>query len=116
LDSINTDNFKKELVDRITERTDAKHRTVKAVVQQLLDEITTELGRNDRLEFRDFGVFEPRTCDARTAQNPKTLEKAHVSAKRKVTFRMGRLMRDRLNSGVTTHGQAVETKQVRIFE
>lgn len=87
---------KKELVDRIAEKTQSKRVTVKAVVQQLLDEITTELARNNRLEFRGFGVFEPRTRKARNAQNPKTLEKVHIPAKRKVRFKMGRMMRKRL--------------------
>jgi len=77
--------------------------TVKTVVQQFLDEITTELAQNNRLEFRDFGVFEPRTRKARTAQNPKTLEKVQVPAKRSVKFKMGRMMRERLNNGAITH-------------
>jgi integration host factor subunit beta len=95
---------KKYLVDRIAEMTQCKRTTVKAVVQHLLDEITTELGQNNRLEFRDFGVFEPRTREARTAQNPKTLEKVEVPAKRTVKFKMGRMMRERLSDGAITHG------------
>ena len=89
---------KKELVDRVTERTQCKHATVKAVVQQFLDEITTELAKNNRLEFRDFGVFEVREAAPRTAQNPKTLEPVEVPAKRRVKFKMGRLMKQKLNS------------------
>jgi nucleoid DNA-binding protein len=95
---------KKALVDRIAEKTQSKRITVKAVVQHLLDEITTELAQDNRLEFRDFCVFEPRTRQARTAQNPKTLEKVHVPAKRTVKFKMGRLMRERLSDGVMTRG------------
>jgi len=91
---------KKDLVDRIAEQTQSKRITVKTVVQQLLDEITNELAQNNRLEFRDIGVFEPRTRAARTAQNPKTLEKVHVPAKRTVKFKMGRRMKERLNDGV----------------
>ena len=94
---------KNDMVDRIAGRTQSKRVTVRTVVQHLLDEIVAELARNNRLEFRDFGVFEPRTLAARTAQNPKTLEKVHVPAKRKVRFKMGRMMRKRLNDGVTTN-------------
>ena len=88
---------KKDLVDRIADKTQSKRITVKAVVQQLLDEITSELAQGNRLEFRDFGVFEPRTREARTAQNPKTLEKVQVPAKRKAKFKMGRMMKKRLS-------------------
>ena len=89
---------KKELMDRIAERTQYKPITVKTVVQQVLDEITSELAKNNRLEFRDFGIFEVKEQAARTAQNPKTLEPVEVPAKRKVKFKMGRMMREGMNS------------------
>jgi len=95
---------KKDLVDQIADKTQTKRSTVKTVVQHLLDEITTELAQDNRLEFRDFGVFEPRTREARTAQNPKTLEKVQVPARRSVKFKMGRMMRERLNGGEITNG------------
>ena len=94
---------KKDLVYRIATRTGTRQGTVKTVVQHFLDEITVELALNNRLEFRDFGVFEPRTRQPRTAQNPKTLERVHVPAKRTVKFKMGRKMHKRLNKGTTTH-------------
>ena len=91
---------KKDLIDRISESTQAKRVTVKQIVQSFLDEIVTELCKNNRLEFRDFGVFETRVRAARTAQNPKTLERVQVSAKRTVKFKMGRLMRENLSVDV----------------
>ena len=94
---------KKELVDRIAEKTQSKAVTVRTVVQQFLDEITFELEKDNRLEFRDFGVFEPHSRAARTAQNPKTLEQVQVPAKRSVKFKMGTAMKKKLN-GETTHG------------
>lgn len=89
---------KKELIDRIAEKTQAKRVSVKKIVQTFLDEITQELCDDNRLEFRDFGVFETRTRAARVAQNPKTLERVHVPAKRTVKFKMGRLMRETLSN------------------
>ncbi len=89
---------KKELIDRIAERTQAKRVSVKRIVQTFLDEIIQELCRDNRLEFRDFGVFETRTRASRIAQNPKTLERVEVPAKRTVKFKMGRLMRENLSS------------------
>jgi len=87
---------KKELIGRIAERTQAKRVLVKQIVQTFLDEIVTELGKNNRLEFRDFGVFEPRTRAGRIAQNPKTLRRVEVPPKRTVKFKMGRLMKTNL--------------------
>jgi integration host factor subunit beta len=99
---------KKELIDRIAERTQAKRVTVKSVIQAFLDEITRELSEDNRLEFRDFGVFETRTRAARVAQNPKTLERVDVPAKRTVKFKMGRLMKQQLCTPETV--ESTETK------
>jgi len=87
---------KKELVGRIAEQTQAKRALVKRIIQAFLDEIVSELCDNNRLEFRDFGVFETRTRAGRIAQNPKTLERVEVPAKRTVKFKMGRLMKENL--------------------
>jgi len=87
---------KKELIDRIAEKTGNKRVVVKRVVQAFLDDIIDELGNDNRLEFRDFGVFESKRRAARVAQNPKTLERVQVPPKRTVKFKVGRLMKMRL--------------------
>ena len=87
---------KKELIDRIADGTGHRRVQVKKVVQQFLDEIVNELGKGNRLEFRDFGVFETKVRKARKAQNPKTLEPVAVPEKRTVKFKVGRLMKQRL--------------------
>ena len=87
---------KKELIDRIAESTNQRRVQVKRVVQQFLDEVVNELGKGNRLEFRDFGVFETKLRKARKAQNPKTLEPVEVPEKRTVKFKVGRLMKARL--------------------
>jgi DNA-binding protein HU-beta/integration host factor subunit beta len=87
---------KKELIDRIADSTATKRALVKRVVQVFLDEVIDELGRGNRLEFRDFGVFECKVRAARTAQNPKTLARVSVPPKRTVKFKVGRVMKMRL--------------------
>ena len=87
---------KKELVDRIAGQTGNKRVVVESVIQSLLDEMISELGRGNRLEFRDFAVFETKGRPARVAQNPKTLQRVHVPPKRVVRFKLGRLMKKTL--------------------
>ena len=72
------------------------------------DEVVAELGKGNRLEFRDFGVFETKLRKARKAQNPKTLEPVEVPEKRTVKFKVGRLMKQRLGelSGVAVDDEA----------
>lgn len=87
---------KKELIDRIADQEGCSRVLVKRVLQSFLDSIIEELSIGNRLEFRDFGVFESRTRAPRRAQNPKTLDKVAVPAKRAVRFKVGRVMRERV--------------------
>jgi integration host factor subunit beta len=102
---------KKELIDRIADNAEQRRVQVKRVVQQFLDEIVSELGKGNRLEFRDFGVFETK---ARKAQNPKTLEPVEVPAKRTVKFKVGRLMKQKLAAltGAHVDDEAGEIEQM----
>ena len=93
---------KKILIDRIAESTGMKRVAVKQVVQEFLDEVIIELGEGNRLEFRDFGVFEVKNRAPRIAQNPKTLERVPVPAKRTVKFKVGRRMREAMESAQNT--------------
>lgn len=98
---------KKILIDRIADSTGMKRVAVKQVVQEFLDSVISELGEGNRLEFRDFGVFEVKQRAPRIAQNPKTLERVPVPAKRTVKFKVGRRMREAMDrdevSTVSTH-------------
>jgi len=104
---------KQDLIDRIAESTGTKRTLVKTVVQDFFDEISAELGKGNRLEFRDFGVFDTRTTRARTAQNPKTLEKIAVPAKRRVVFKPGKLMRAGVNGSLSNDAASAVATQAR---
>ena len=84
---------KKDLIDKIAADTAQKRTAVKKTVQSFLDNVIRELSEGNRLEFRDFGVFEIRQRAPRIAQNPKTLERVPVPAKKTVKFKVGRLMK-----------------------
>lgn len=89
---------KKELIDRIADASGEKRVVAKKIVQAFLDNVIIELGKGNRLEFRDFGVFEVKQRRARTAQNPKTLAPVQVPSKRTVKFKVGRAMKQTLSS------------------
>jgi integration host factor subunit beta len=94
---------KKDLINRIAESNQVKNAVVKDIVQIFLDEITAELAKGNRLEFRDFGIFEVKERAARKAQNPKTLEPIDVPVKRTVKFKAGRFMKEKLNNKTAKH-------------
>lgn len=105
---------KKILIDRIADSTGMKRVAVKQVVQEFLDSVIHELGEGNRLEFRDFGVFEVKARAPRIAQNPKTLERVPVPAKRTVKFKVGRRMREAIdrdpNVAASTASAHIEPK------
>ena len=100
---------KRELVNRIAEETDQTKVAVRDVIQRFLDSIVDELSEGNRLEFRDFGVFEIRDRAPRMAQNPRTLERVPVPAKKTVKFKVGRLMRDALEDPSSDESVKVDT-------
>lgn len=85
---------KKEIIDRIAAKTQIHRDEVKTIVTAFLEQVIDEVGQGNRLEFRDFGVFEVRVRGPRQAQNPKTLSPVMVEKKRTVKFKVGRRMRE----------------------
>ncbi|MEZ6194328.1 MAG: HU family DNA-binding protein [Planctomycetota bacterium] len=89
---------KKELAYRISEKTGLKKVVIKKIIQSFIDEIITELAQGNRLEFREFGVFEIKTRAARKARNPRTGVRVDVPEKSVVHFKAGRLMKERVQA------------------
>ena len=89
---------KKDLVIRVAELAQIKQNDARDIFQQFIDEITNELMRGNRIELRGFGVFEVKERKGRTARNPKTGEQVAVPAKRIITIKAGKRMRDLINS------------------
>ncbi len=87
---------KKEIAYRIAEQTGLKKVVIKRIIQGFIDEIIGELAQGNRLEFREFGVFEIKERAARRARNPRTGVPVTVPAKKVVHFKAGRLMKERV--------------------
>jgi len=88
---------KKELTNKIADGLKEKQMLVRDIVQAFLDECIEELRGGNRLEFRDFGVFETVSRAARKARNPKTGEVVQVPPKIVVDFKMGKRMKMIIN-------------------
>jgi len=66
------------------------------VFQQIINCIDKALVNGDRVEVRDFGIWSTKVSAARKARNPKTGEAVDVSARRKVHFKPGKGLSDRV--------------------
>jgi len=84
---------KREIAERIAKRTGQTQVVTKQIVQLFLDEVVEELAMENKLEFRDFGIFEVVKRRSRNGRNPRTGEKVFVPAKQVVSFKMGRKMK-----------------------
>ncbi|HUG94455.1 MAG TPA: HU family DNA-binding protein [Planctomycetaceae bacterium] len=68
----------------------------KEIVQKTFDAIVDTLVRDERIELRNFGVFEVKKRAARKARNPRTGERVDVAEKYVVTFKPGKEMEERV--------------------
>lgn len=90
---------KKQLVHSISQKNNVHPNDVRDVIQSFLDEMTTCLVRGDRLEFRDFGVFEIVERKQKVGRNPKNATVPIViPARRAVKFTPGKKMKEEIES------------------
>lgn len=86
---------KKKLVHEISLDKGVHPNDVRVVIQAFLDKMTDCLARGDRLEFRDFGVFEIVQRKQKIGRNPKNASVAIIiPARSAVKFTPGKKMRD----------------------
>jgi nucleoid DNA-binding protein len=90
---------KRELVIDVAERLGFTQNEVADVVQATLDAIVESLAEGERLEIRNFGVFEVKTRDARMGRNPRTGQEVPIHQKRVATFKPGKALKELVQTG-----------------
>lgn len=85
---------KRELVISVAEQLGFTQNEVSDVVQATLDSITEALATGDRLEIRNFGVFEVKIRDARLGRNPRTGASVPIAEKRIPIFKPGKALKE----------------------
>jgi nucleoid DNA-binding protein len=85
---------KRDLVVRISEDTGMIQNQVLDVVQRTLDYIAESLARGDKVELRNFGVFEVKVRKARIGRNPNSpAMDVPIPERSVVKFKAGKEMR-----------------------
>ena len=85
--------IKREIVNKIAKRSGLPQQLVKRIVEELLEELREALVRGERIEIRNFGVFKIKVTGPRLGRNPQTAESISLPAKRKVSFKPGKLLK-----------------------
>ena len=104
---------RKQLAHRIADSTGFGIGIVDNIVKAFLENIITDVGKGNRLEFREFGVFSVMTRKSRIAQNPKTLSPVKVPAKLVAKFKPGLKMREVVN-GQRPRGSKTRRRKSRL--
>src|ERR1700722_16303098 len=85
---------KKKLINSISAEKGLHPNDVRHVIQSFLDKMTDSLAQGDRLEFRDFGVFEVVIRKQKIGRNPKNAAvPILIPARNAVKFTPGKKMR-----------------------
>jgi nucleoid DNA-binding protein len=85
---------KRDLVLRISEDTDLVQQQVFDIVQKTFDHIIKALAQGEKVELRNFGIFEVRVRKARTGRNPSAPgTEVPIPERCVVKFKAGREMR-----------------------
>lgn len=85
---------KKKLIQVISQERGVHPNDVRNVIQSFLDKMTDSLVSGDRLEFRDFGVFEIVERKQKIGRNPKNAGvPIIIPPRRAVKFTPGKKMR-----------------------
>jgi len=94
---------KKKLINSISQEKGIHPNDVRHVIQAFLDKMTQCLSEGNRLEFRDFGVFEVVLRKQKIGRNPKNASvPIIIPARHAVKFTPGKKMRKLIGDDSST--------------
>jgi nucleoid DNA-binding protein len=94
---------KKDLVEKIAERTGLTRVDTKIIVECFLDAVSKALEMGTNIEIRTFGRFKIKKKQARRARNPRTNQYINVSAGYKPVFEASKELKKRINDIAGLH-------------
>jgi integration host factor subunit beta len=89
---------KAELTLQVAERTKLTQKVAKVIVDTIFDGMRDSLIRGERIEIRGFGSFVIRDYGGYKGRNPKTGEIVNVPPKKLPFFKVGKELKERVNS------------------
>lgn len=87
---------KLDLIQRVSAAHNLPMPAATRVVEAFLNTFIESLARESRLELRDFDTFRIRERKARMGRNPRTGTLVELPPRRRVLFKMGRIMKQRI--------------------
>ena len=91
---------KSDLVVSLAKESDLPLRKSEEIVNLVFETMAGALNKGGRIEIRGFGSFEIREYRNYTGRNPRTGKKIAVSNKKLPFFKVGKELREKVNSKV----------------
>lgn len=89
---------KSGLIEALSKRENLTEKKATDVVNLIFKSFTDELKNKGRIEIRGFGSFVARKYGSYMGRNPKTGSNIEVAAKRLPFFKVGKELRESVNS------------------
>lgn len=80
---------KKQIIEKLVDRTGFNKETVSKTLEELLDLITDTLENNGVINLGGFGSFEVETAPTVSGRNPHTGQEQYANPRRRVRFKAG---------------------------
>lgn len=101
---------KAELVTDVAESTGLSKKSVKETMDSLLDAMTENISKGNKVTLTGFGTFEVRSRKARTGVKPGTTEKIDIPASQYPAFKAGKSLKDTVSGKKSTSSSSRRTK------
>lgn len=105
---------KRELVIRVANQLGMTQSDVARIIEGTFETISHNLAEGRRWELRDFGVFEVKTRVSRIGRNPRTGDQVPVPERRVVTYRPGKMMKEKIAGVSSSSEPAVVVSETRV--
>ncbi len=90
---------KSDIIEMLLEEfPDIDRKTVANIVNGTFESMMEALADGKKIEIRGLGTFRVKSRPAKVARNPKTGEKITVPPKKVVHFKIGKLLKAKLNA------------------
>ena len=89
---------KSELVEALSLKKNLTYKKSEQIVNLIFDSMSQALIDNDRIEIRGFGSFMVKDYKSYMGRNPKTGEVIQVNEKKLPFFKVGKELRERVDS------------------
>ena len=87
-----------DIINSVSKANNLNHSDIEFSIKKLIDFMSSNLYRGERIEIRGFGTFCLHTHRSRSARNPKTGEKIALERRNTVHFKPSKELKSRVNT------------------